>query len=312
VRLDALANRGGNAVSSTYDCRPAAHAYADLNHGVVALSPLSKIPYPGTRGVHDATTDHGAIERFPPSSNLAIACGPIVCIDKDPRHDGHIALDRLQREHGALGRCPLQITGRGDGGDHHVLLAPPGGLSTCDLAPGLELLSYGRYFLVWPSLHPETRRPYAWDPALSIFTVAPPPAPEWLVRLAGPARRVDYGPATGPAAKSFLGVAFNAAGLLGRELPNGKAIAECPWASDHGVHDGERRGAGDDSSTAILPPTEKTPLGAFRCRHSSCERRRTRDALAVMPDNAVRAAMEAHPDLFALARRIVLLDRRPS
>ncbi|HEY6461076.1 MAG TPA: bifunctional DNA primase/polymerase, partial [Polyangiaceae bacterium] len=60
-----------------YDCRPAAHTYADLGLHVVELAPLSKEPPYGSRGVYGATVDHDAIERFDPRANLAIRCGAV-------------------------------------------------------------------------------------------------------------------------------------------------------------------------------------------------------------------------------------------
>lgn len=300
---------------SSYDCRPAAHAYLDLGLAVGELQPCSKIPYGGSRGVYGATKNRDEVERFNPKSNLFVACGSVSGVavtDVDPRNRGDVALDDLERRHGRFVRAPFQRSGRGDGGHHRFCAYPVGGVRSCDLAPGVELLSDGKYVLVWPSVHPETGGMYMHDQVASIFTMPLAPLPQWVIDIAGRGGTIDYGQPTGASATSFLGTAFRAAGWLGRELPNGKIVAVCPWASEHGVHDGERRGIGADSSAVILPPTEKTPLGAFKCRHGECETRRTRDALAALPDVAVRAALDAHPDLFALARRIVLIDRRPS
>jgi len=76
------------------------------------------------------------------------------------------------------------------------------------------------------------------------------------VSLRLPPPRANSGHAVGPAAESFLGVAFAAASWL-RELGKGKCAVRCPWAQEHSRdgRDGSARSDGEDSSAALLPPT---------------------------------------------------------
>ncbi|MGI5841649.1 MAG: bifunctional DNA primase/polymerase, partial [Patescibacteria group bacterium] len=64
--------------------------YAAMGWHVFPCQPRSKIPYPGTRGVKDATTDQDVIRAWFTrwtDANIALACGvgdvPIYVVDVD-------------------------------------------------------------------------------------------------------------------------------------------------------------------------------------------------------------------------------------
>jgi hypothetical protein len=246
----------------------------------------SKGKHPATmRGVHDATTDEATIRRWFAGAprNIGIATGAgLVVVDVDPRNGGDETIARLEREHGPFPATRTSLTG---GGGWHWLFRVD--VAPSSLGPGVDVKADGGYVVAAPSIHASGRR-YAWDLG----------APDWIAPLpawaAAPASRSPRRePATGAAAISFVGIAALFADLLGRELPDGRAICACPWASEHS----DGRGRGRDSSCAVLPPTTSRPLGAWHCSHGHCADRRTTDFLRAVPRGAIDAARSAWPEL---------------
>jgi hypothetical protein len=279
----------------------AALAYAQrLGWPVLPLRKRGKEPL-CSHGVHDATTDPAVIrawwERWP-DANVGVACAiDRTVIDIDPRNGGDDAWSDLVRHHGDVPPTPRAFTG--GGGVHIPLRLPAAPRGT--LGPGIDIKSAGGYIVAAPSVHP-CGQPYQWEAAYHPLDVPIADAPAWLVELAGARATREVGPATGAAAQSFLARAFDVAGWLGCDLPNGAVAVRCPWWHEH--TDG--RGDGSDSSTVILPPTSARPLGTFRCSQGHCATRGTIAALEALPEMAIALAKHGDPAGFELACSLLL------
>ena len=290
--------------------------YARRGWSVLPLAPRSKVPaVRGGRGVHDATRDSEQLVRWwtaLPSAGVAVACGRpsagLIVLDVDPRNGGDESLHDLQGLHGGLPPTPRVLTG--GGGEHYYFRLPMSELAAvgASLGPGLDVKADGGYVVAPPSIHPSGVR-YRWALAalLSATPIAELPR-QWLAPALRTTTRKHVSPAMSgqTAAVSFLGDAFAAAGMAGVRLSEGKLAVRCPWLLEHTVEtDGSRRGDGNDSSTAILPPTTDALLGAFRCLHAHCATRSTVDVLHALPVHAIEAAVHAHPRAYgALLRRL--------
>ena len=84
----------------------AARSYATRGWPVFPLEPNSKIPYKGSRGFKDATTDENRVTdwwtQFP-ASNIGVSTGKkLVVLDVDPRHGGDDSLRSLEQQYGPL------------------------------------------------------------------------------------------------------------------------------------------------------------------------------------------------------------------
>ncbi len=143
--------------------------------------------HPLTRhGLHDATTDPGVIGRWWtrwPQANVGIRTGTtsrLLVVDVDGP-SGMASLRRLRGEYGPL---PAAWVRTGSGGWHAYLRQPDGQRipnSVGRLGPGLDIRADGGSIVAPPSLHAAGGR-YGWlKPG-----VDPPPAPEWLIRMALP------------------------------------------------------------------------------------------------------------------------------
>jgi hypothetical protein len=95
---------------------------------------------------------------------------------------------------------------------------------------------------------------------------------------------------TGTMPDFLLGVAFDAAGMLGPKVGEDKWSVVCPWESEHTT------GHALDSSTVIFSPTKKGRPGWFHCRHGHCEGRTVREVLMTLPAAALAAAIAAQRD----------------
>lgn len=297
---------GGPCSCGRHDCR------------VRCSGPCARIgKHPRTpHGRSDATTDVDQIRawwRRSPTANILVPTGAdsgLVVLDLD-RHleqeDGVEAFDGLCRELGIeLPETPIALTGgngvqyffKHPGADYYIT-------SRCGssaLRPGVELKGDGGYVIVSPSLHRSGRR-YCWDAGAHPLDVPVADCPPALLELlVGQRRRRDASPATGPAAASFLARAWRAAGwTVGADLDTGAVAVCCPWHRDH--TDG--RGDGSDSSTVVLPPTERRPLGTFVCSHGHCVGRGTVAVLRALPDVALASLADTDPAGFALALHLL-------
>lgn len=154
--------------------RPAALAeaalwYARQGWPVFPLQPRGKKPYPGSRGLHDATTDTDQVGIWwtdRPASNIGLATGhvfDVIDVDGPP---GFASLADL-REDGmippVLGKVWTPAGGR------HLFVAPTGDGNAAGLRPGVDYRGLGGYVVAPPSVHPNGGR-YEW---MQPFTPVP-------------------------------------------------------------------------------------------------------------------------------------------
>lgn len=119
-----------------------------------------------------------------PDHNVGIRLGNgLVALDVDNRHDGHIELEQLVAEHGALPPTAEVMTGRGDGGRHLYFRASEDQQAWS--TAGLQLKAAGGQVLAPPSIHPEAGREYVWIRPLEDGVA---PLPDWLTGGAKAAR----------------------------------------------------------------------------------------------------------------------------
>lgn len=162
----------------------AARGYAKRGMAVFPLSPRSKMPLRGSRGVHDASTDLALIDRWwgeYPEANVAVACGQIsniFVLDIDGG-GGEASLAALEAKHGDLPETVEAITGKGRHcyfrcGEHG-----PIGNSASRIGTGIDIRGDGGYVVAPPSVHP-SGRVYAWSvDSASVMAQAP----DWLLTL---------------------------------------------------------------------------------------------------------------------------------
>lgn len=255
--------------------RAAAEWYAGKGLHVFPLAPRSKEPaIPGSRGFLDAEPNAWPWD-FLGSSNIgvsAIGSGVIIVDVDDP--------DAVEDLPGSLPHTWTVLTARGS--QHHYRM--PDGMAPIWMGiPGRVDIRWRGYGILPPSIHP-TGRIYTWEASSRIDDTPLARAPSWLVGLSRPTKPIIP---DGSATDSFLGVAFASLGWVGREVGGGRLCVRCPWAEGHS----DRRGYGGDSSCVILPPGKGAPrFGAWSCRHGSCSGRKTEDAIAWLPKEALVAA----------------------
>jgi hypothetical protein len=145
------------------------------------IFPLSgKVPFAGTRGCKDASSDPNSTRSWPEGCNVGIATGGgLVVLDVDG-DDGADSLHELERRHGELPPTVSAVTG--GGGQHFYFGSRAIRNSAGKLGPGLDVRGEGGYVVAPPSVHPSGRR-YEWDNPP--WHGAPAPLPGWLERLLG-------------------------------------------------------------------------------------------------------------------------------
>lgn len=169
----------------------AALRYASWGWAVLPIQPGSKLPA-SAHGVKDASTDPAQIRawfenRF--DLNLAVAAGRasgLICFDIDPRNSGDASFGAWLAMNGPHDDGPHALTA---GGGSHYLAAYDPTWRSSKLAQGVDLLSDGRYFLVYPSQIGGKK--YEWeassDPADGIAPFKIPPA--WSAAYAAQAAK---------------------------------------------------------------------------------------------------------------------------
>jgi len=163
--------------------------YASRGWHVFPLLRGMKVPFKGSRGVKDATTNKQKIKQWwteTPEANIAIATGQqsgIFAVDIDPYHGGDESLKVLQAENGLL---PRTVTARTGGGGRHHLFRWPGqkvrNNNDGKLGKGIDVRGDSGYIVAAPSLH-KTGALYEWAPELSPDDVQLADAPQWLLTL---------------------------------------------------------------------------------------------------------------------------------
>lgn len=128
---------------------------------------IGKAPTKGWPSAQPLSVDQ-ARQHMAEGSNVGVRlrrCDLVV--DVDPRHfeAGDDPVARIQTDLGfKLDRFPHVITG---GAGAHYYMRMPEGVEISETArayPGLEFKSFGRQMVAPGSVHPDTHRPYVWDP----------------------------------------------------------------------------------------------------------------------------------------------------
>lgn len=145
--LDAEAGPAARLVS-------AALWYAEQGLRVFPLMPGCKIPFPGTRGVHEATTDADAITWWwtrEPKSNVGIATGHLVDVVD---YDGEQAHAAWSEQYGETwgGLTVLGTVSTPRPGGLHVYVPASGRGNRAAMVPGVDYRGSGGYVLAPPSL----------------------------------------------------------------------------------------------------------------------------------------------------------------
>ncbi len=169
----------------------AALRYVSWGWAVLPIQPNSKLPA-SAHGVKDASTDPAQIRAWfdgRPDLNVAVAAGRasgLICFDIDPRNSGDSSWGAWLAMHGGHNDGPHALTA--GGGSHFLAQYDPTWRSS-KLAQGVDLLSDGRYFLVWPSQIGGKK--YEWeassDPSDGIAPFKIPPA--WSAAYAAQAAK---------------------------------------------------------------------------------------------------------------------------
>lgn len=173
---------------------PLEHAlyYAARGWRVIPIPPGHKHPHGITNWQQAATTDTTRIERYwklNPAHGVGIATGAdsgLFVVDIDPDDGGDDSLRVLEAANGELPDTMEAVTG---GGGRHLVFAWPDegeirNSASGALGAGIDVRGTGGVFVVAPTVHPHTGRPYAWELEHDPFDgIAPAPAPAWLLEL---------------------------------------------------------------------------------------------------------------------------------
>jgi P4 family phage/plasmid primase-like protien len=119
-----------------------------------------------------------------PQANIGVATGQrFFAVDVDVKKGGDETWDMLRAQHGALPDTAEQITGTG--GRHLLYLLPDFTVHNSEekIGPGIDIRGAGGYIVVAPSIHPQTKKRYAWDGLAEIEQQQLAAAPAWLLKL---------------------------------------------------------------------------------------------------------------------------------
>lgn len=139
---------------------PAALWYAEQGLRVFPLQAGEKIPYPGSRGCLDATSDARQVRKWwmaRPESNIGIATGLLVdVIDID----GPLGMRSWLDNEGVF-PASLGVVSTPRPGGTHLYIAARGGTNRAGVLPGIDLRASGGYVVAPPStLAPAAERDY--------------------------------------------------------------------------------------------------------------------------------------------------------
>lgn len=263
----------------------AARLYADqLGLAVFPLVPGTKFPFRGSKGELDGTTDLEQIDKWwSASPEAGIACAlrftPYWVLDIDARSNGHLWLQQMADSELTTVTCAT----RSDGSAHYWFqrteqlqgyhmkgISWPGG---GEPVAGVDVkgLSLG-YVVLPPTVHPVTKKPYAWLDQQDPLTCEIQAPPLWLVQHLFNGRpprqrtetinRLDVGLDDFPRARELREQGYR----IGKQLGPGKWVCECPNASAHSTGKKQR----EDSSTVLFAPSHSGGHGRIYCSHAHC------------------------------------------
>jgi hypothetical protein len=236
-------------------------------------------------GYKDATLDEKLIRLWwkeRPTANVAVAAGlsGLLVLDIDPRNNGDASLEELTTQFGAL---PTTLTVKTQGGGQHYYYKCTPVRSRTALRPGVDIKSHGGYVVGPGSKTDKGEYTYIDDGEIV-------DAPQWLLDLCEAPRTGQEAP-QGDVLDGLLGLAFEHAGLLGKDHGPGMRLALCPFRNEHSS------GTDFDTSTVLIAPdTSKGHVrGWVHCFHR-CESRPQADFWQALPVESRRHAELAHLD----------------
>jgi hypothetical protein len=255
----------------------AALKYAEMGIAVFRMS-KQKVPFKGSHGELDGTTDPDVIRRWwreTPDACIAAALRftDFFVLDIDGRHFGDEWLSALETEHGKLPHTATAISGSGNPSAHLWFKRTADladvrcrGITVNRLKTGIDVKGLqGGYVVLPPSWHPSGNR-YTWEASCRIDEVPMAEPPAWLVQrllVKGSRRRDDFQHTSPVDPDSFyLGRLFRRAGLLGEQIRPGVFAVTCPNEAKHSQRSGS-------AGTVIFAPKFAGGRGTFFCSHDS-------------------------------------------
>lgn len=160
-----------------------ARFYASIGWHVFPLVPGTKVPFKGSKGSSEATTDVKQIDEWwtaNPEAGIGTrpSAGGLYVFDVDPRNGGSASFDSLVAEHGPI-QSPLRVSSPG-GGYHLYFSAPQRSDATYASQPAVGIDGkYNGFAVLPPSVHPNGGR-YEWSEVAPNASGAPP-IPAWLI-----------------------------------------------------------------------------------------------------------------------------------
>lgn len=258
----------------------AARMYADqCGLSVFPLAPGSKVPLKGSHAELDGTTDLDRIDEWwgrMPDAGVACALRYTdwFVLDVDARSGGDEWVAAM------LGADFFDTliceSGSGWPSAHFWFRRVPAleGFHAKQVphAPGVELkgLPYG-YVAMPPTIHPRTRRPYAWWDGGNPIEDTPADPPAWLVAAiladGRPLRGAPPVPLDVEVSAFHRGRQLLALGWdIGLQLGPGKWVCRCPNEDQHSPAPQRRT----DSSCVLFAPTRPGGWGRIYCSHQHC------------------------------------------
>lgn len=150
-----LANQLDRMEPPRFSLSLAALWYASQGLHVFPLVPHSKVPYPGTHGLNEASTDAGQVHAWwdkVPGSNIGIATGHVVDVIDFDGPDAHAAWGTRYPTWDDADVHVLGTVSTPRPGGLHVYLAATGAGNSAGLVPGVDYRGLGGYVVAPPSL----------------------------------------------------------------------------------------------------------------------------------------------------------------